>query len=920
MVWMLLIVLMSLASAVELDLVYTGATHGFSGERYTFEAAPRVARAIEDAGGEVLDVGTTHAVLAQAGWTVWSEQGLGELLQAVDSQPTCDLGRLQTVASTTNEWMVLPDVLGAVQGTTSSSVRVRRCTSSAGAFMVAGPEDALPVWRRDAFDIRRGHPISFALDGQTHVVFVAGRPRLELPRRLAATRREIRARRGALYVDAGEFVEGASGFAPGAKSATRSRSFDMLRSLSPTALVPGVRELAFGAGDLLEEASTRELPYIAANWVADSPELELPAFVRAEFRGVDVAIVGVVDAHRVHESLGAVDGVEISEDLGIVQQVVDTLTEGEDPPDLVILLTHGSPDRLAAFRIALHGVDVVIGDSSAATLRVEETVTTLRSVSRFDHAAPVTLPLDGVGAVSLVMEEGRLTEVRSRPVIVGADMAVDRGARAALTSVRAEYFPAHEGVVVPASDPVVGVPRETWHRVVCESLLEATGADAVFLAALPRSREEPGPLTGLQVARRLATTDTVSLVRIDGDRLISVLLSSHGEVPVQCGLPTGTRFVRQRGRPIDPDRSYVIATTDRTINGTLLGALFAGGASQKVADRPAVRPFLRDEQPVLLREVVVDVLDRWSAEHDTEDWPETVLAASADPRTPTWVLRARRLAANIERFQGAGTEVYAQVPETLINSPSSLTLGGEADLSVETFGPTVMWDARFRLSYAQITVDSSDPQEVSDDWRLSTSLALPVASFPRRGWMPYTEVMFDSELTPVRDEVGVLPRQADLSWSAGLSFTPTLTLRTLRVGAFVNRDLGRLSDKTTEFGGRAELEAHISLLGRKTFARASALRLSTLADLQVFANTAKDDAADLRLRFAGELRLTAGLYRGLGLSTYARTLVVQGRVPETLDPAASVTIGAAIEFTGARALRPWMHNRGRRSQALNIGQ
>ena len=160
--------------------------------------------------------------------------------------------------------------------------------------------------------------------------------------------------------------------------------------------------------------------------------------------------------------------------------------------------------------------------------------------------------------------------------------------------------------------------------------------------------------------------------------------------------------------------------------------------------------------------------------------------------------------------------------------------------------------------------------------------------------MPYGEVLFDSEFTPGVDADGVLlTRQSDLSFTTGLSLSSVGALRRLRLGAFANRDVARFTEKPTEFGGRLEVETRIDLIKR------SALTLGTLWDIQAYADTPQDDPSDLRFRGSGEVRLTTRLVRWLGLSTWVKGLVVQGRVPETAQVGGTVAVGAALDFVGA---------------------
>lgn len=122
--------------------------------------------------------------------------------------------------------------------------------------------------------------------------------------------------------------------------------------------------------------------------------------------------------------------------------------------------------------------------------------------------------------------------------------------------------------------------------------------------------------------------------------------------------------------------------------------------------------------------------------------------------------------------------------------------------------------------------------------------------------MPYTELLFDSEFTPIENEDGTVnSRQSDLSLTLGVSARPVGTLTALRIGGFANRDVARLSDKPTEYGGKLEWNTRQAVN--------TALLWTTLGDIQVFADTSDDDASDLRLRASGETRLSMPLARSV---------------------------------------------------------
>ena len=307
--------------------------------------------------------------------------------------------------------------------------------------------------------------------------------------------------------------------------------------------------------------------------------------------------------------------------------------------------------------------------------------------------------------------------------------------------------------------------------------------------------------------------------------------------------------------------------------------------------RRAQRPVLtEDGSPLTLRAATLDVL------RDIRDHGENPIAElSARTHTdfpPMWTLRSRILSFSLERFQGAGDTRYASFPETLATSPSSTTLNTTADLALEHSSRSLLWDLRWVSMYSQLTT-SDDQQEPADDLRLSTSGSLPGASFPvgSLAFMPYTELLFDSEFTAVESEDGTLnPLQRDASLTLGLSTKRAAVLRAFRVGGFGLRDL-TVPEKPTEFGARTNAEIRLTL--------GSGMYWTTWLDAFVWADTPTADASDLRFKALVDTRVQLALARWLNTAVYAQSFSFAGRLPETSKVGHAMTVGAALDVVGA---------------------
>ena len=783
------------------------------------------------------------------------------------------------------------------------------CTGPSGATAtLLGPVGApAPAWTLGAWEFRKALDLTWSSAAGAMSLTLTGVPIQEASRMIAAIDALRRERAGALFVDAGSFVDGASAVRDGALSLHRPLGFEVLRRLEPAALVPGATELVAGPRAFQQEAGA--LPYVATNWQADDPALALPPYriVTVDHPGgpLRVAFLGVLDpALQAWIPQLARDGVHITHPIDRVQPVIDSLAELPLPPHAVVVLTTADGAVLAELRHRLRGVDLMAGDPTFATLRVEERTVRLRPLPRDQRAAPLTVSLDGLATAQLVFEGDHLTTVRSAPHLLRGDLPRDPLAAARITETRAQVYPRLDTPLLgpPPGGPLATWSATDWNRLVCEAIRLDTGAHTVLLRDLPPPPPVPGPLTALQALDPLAMLDQLQEIRVPGDKLLRVLDKSFEVAPVACGASSLSPSPDQRA--IDPLRTYRVVTSDRTLHGTPLGTVLSGVSASGPLDAAGQVALLGSEGRPLsvpaatlggVRAAGARAADpSQAAPWLLDTWPATVPSL--------WLLRMSQLSLRIDRFDGVEDETFAQVPETLATNPSSLTLAVAVDTAVEHSSASTVWDLRLRGTYATLQTDAEGAEdltlaeaETSDDVRWSTSLSVPAWAIPVGKpvqAMPFTELLFDTEVSPTLDDTGAQnPKQRDLSLTAGLAARPVGIVQTLRVGAFANRDLSRLDEKPTEYGGRLEWGTSKRII--------DALTWTTLGNLQVWANTRDDDPSDLRFRALAETRLALPLARWLAISTYAQGFALQGRVAETDTLGAAWTLGAALDMAGA---------------------
>lgn len=916
-------------------LVYTGERYGVGSGRYFFELLRHLRDAATATDASLARIEAVHGVLAQEPWLVRGGDNRVESVLAFLQGDEIRCGPVETVSAVDTgddvlvmDWEDPPAAIDALSQRLGPTITYgrRACTNKAGeqaVLLAPAGVTGEPEWALGQWEFRKSLRGALAEGDVEHPFLIVGRPIQEASRTFARIEQIRATEPDALYVDAGNFVDGASSVADGELSLHRPLGFDMLKRLEPAALAPGDTELIAGAAAFHAEIAGSDLPYIATNWdtTDEAAALELPPFllktVDSTAGDLRVAFVGILDPELAtqHPQIVA-DGVKITDPVEAVQEVIDALPAMDDKPHAVVALTTAGPLVQNRIRRELRGVDVMVGDSSFATLRISRRDVKVDHVPADQKAAPLTLALDGLAALELRFDgpEGQLDALVTAPWRVGGEGPVDEEIRAKVTETRARTYPALDRPLLPAppTDPTGTWRPDQWQKMVCEAVRLRTGADSVLLSDVPPPPTTPGALSEMAVVDQLAQLDQLEEHRVRGDAIQKLMDRAYGHTPVSCGaVPGGPPLVD--GRPFDVARVYRVVSTDLTRRATTLGGIIEPNRVNRPWDGPPTAVMqTEDGRPLTLRQAVLDAMRDI---RDRNAGPDTVaeVLLSFDPthRPPQWVGRVRQAALQLENFEGTGTDVFAAVPETLATSPSSFTLGSSGDVSLEYSDKSVAGDLRFRTAYTKITSEGTedldgdgqpDPieAETADDWVLSTTWAAVGLYVPRKTklqFAPYTELRFDSEYTPIEAEDGTLnPRQSDLSLAFGGAAKPLGIMKVWRVGAFANRDMAQLDEKPTEYGGRTDFE-FVKALG-------PALRWSLIGDVQVFANTADDDASDLRLRAWGETRLALPIARYLEIAGFAQGFAIQGRIPETNELGTSWNLGMALQSAGAFRLDP----------------
>lgn len=906
------------SQTVPFSLLYTAHNQGVSAARYPFQYFQQLQRTLKITEHQNTTIQHHTNLLAQDSWLISaSDSKLGTALKFLqDREHQCGEAIQLEAAFGTTDWVVsssgsLSGLLDINTGKNDNSIEQqlvtrRSCTSKNNhSIYLYNPlnEPGLPRWELGKFEFRRAISLKTTIDNSDFHLEFFGQPVRDFSRTVAKINSLMKADADALYVSGGGFFDGASSVRRSGLSLHRKLNLQQLQKLNPAALGLGHTELIAGIDYFKKEVAGTNLPFIATNWESDTVEHQFPAYKMIDHTtrngSVNIAFVSIIDPHLLSDipKLGE-EGVRITDPIVATQKVVDQIVDTHNP-DLIVALTTAGPETLRSIRLYTKGIDLLIGDPTMATLRVENRQVKLKPYEDDLKGAPLTLPTDDLSLLELTLADGNLQSLNHKTLSTLSTDPIDPQSSATITVTRAPYYAEFDvDLLYPSGTGFEQrFDRDSWNQMICEAVRDATDADTVLLRSLPLVTTLPGQLTEKNVADALSVMDVLESHRISGKGYKTLLDLSYGIVPISCGASPGQAAPMVWGKGIDPNRNYRIVTSDITRLSTPLKQILPSHYNRQWLDPVSTKVLSENGEHLTLRQVVLQSIrtqrDRIGIKKVTTYF-STELPAE---HPPEWLLRVRNIGLRAERFTGTEDDTFAEVPETMATNPSSTTLGSQADIAVEYSSVKLNSVLRLQGVYAKLSTET-DEQEVSDDWKLSSSSAaagLYISTGPFR-WMPAGEVLYDSELTPTVQEDGTEnPHQSDLSLTLGFSSKPVWWLQSLKLGMLANRDLSQFETKPTEYALRFEWES------RKAIRTAI---WSSSGDLRYYASTPNDDASDLRYRMAIRSSLGLPITSTLAVSTYVEGLGIQGRVPETDHFGVAWNVGCSLNFLSVNKL-PW---------------
>ena len=386
---------------------------------------------------------------------------------------------------------------------------------------------------------------------------------------LASEVNRLRQEKPALLLAAGDMIQGNNW----ANLFQGQSVIELMNLMRFDGAVVGNHEFDFGQEVLKKRVSEATFPFLGANVKGIEG---LKSYVLREINGIRVAIIGVVTEDApVSTSPKNVMGLEFLSPVSTVEKYVGEL-KGE--ADLILILSHVGflGDRRLAE--AVKGIHVIVGGHSHTKVLKPVTVGGTLIVQAWEHGK-------ALGVLDLTLEDGKVIKWDGHlEEIKPGQGEEDPRVQVLVERYRQKvdlFLNVHVGETEVDLDGEHVRRRETnLGDFIADVMREASGADvAIINGGGIRTSLRQGALKVKDIYSILPFDNYIVSIRLTGRQIqealeygLSGIEEEAGRFPQVSGLkisytpsaPVGSRIteVLIRGRPIDPEMEYQVATND----------------------------------------------------------------------------------------------------------------------------------------------------------------------------------------------------------------------------------------------------------------------------------------------------------------------------------------------------------------------
>ncbi|MBP8625634.1 MAG: 5'-nucleotidase C-terminal domain-containing protein [Syntrophorhabdales bacterium] len=417
----------------------------------------------------------------------------------------------------------------------------------------------------------------------------------------------LRKERQSIFLAAGDMIQGSNW----ANLFKGRPVIEVMNRMGFDAMVIGNHEFNFGVDILRQRISEASFPCLGANIIG----LEgIKPFVIKELKGVKIAITGLTTEETpIYTHPDNVKGLIFQPSSEVAERLVKKL---RDRADVIIILSHLGfhNDMILAQRV--EGIDIIIGGHSHTKIEKPVSIGKTIIVQAWEHGKVL-------GVLDLTLKDGKIRDFSGRlEDIVPSDKAKNNDVlkivkryKNRLKKVVSEKI----GITEVDLDGENGNKRETnFGNLVADIVRERAQSDiAIINGGSIKIGIRKGWITMGQIYDALPFNNYIVSVKMKGKDIIEALRhgtntreDNAGRFPQVSGISFifsrvqgGGTIIKEvifKGRPIDPDGEYTVATTD---------FLMAGGDGYKVfRGHINSHMFLYQEPGRWIRDLVVDYI------------------------------------------------------------------------------------------------------------------------------------------------------------------------------------------------------------------------------------------------------------------------------------------------------------------------
>ena len=385
---------------------------------------------------------------------------------------------------------------------------------------------------------------------------------------LAARAEELRAEKPALFLAAGDMIQGNNW----ANLFQGKSSIEAMNVMNFDTMVVGNHEFDFGQEVLKERIGEANFPVLGANVIGLS---ELKPYIKKNVDGLSVAIIGVVtDDTPVTTHPKNVTGLKF---LSTEETIRKYTRELRGESDIIVVLSHSGFNADADLAKKVDGVDVIVGGHSHTKVTKPARVNKSLVVQAFEHGK-------ALGVLDLAVKNGKVVGASGRLEPIKPTGKENKAVGAIVAKYQQKVDIVMNETVGEALVDLDGVNvrlRETnLGNLITDIMRNTAGADvAIINGGTIRTSIKQGHVKVSDVYAVVPFDNYIVSIKLTGQQIrdtlehgVSAVEDEEGRFPQVAGLTftydlKGKKGSRVKeifigGTPLEAEKEYSVATND----------------------------------------------------------------------------------------------------------------------------------------------------------------------------------------------------------------------------------------------------------------------------------------------------------------------------------------------------------------------